>query len=162
MPDTYRELNMKKFFLILVAVICFGKFANAQTESVFEASNFLLLIENTKDGIKLTSGKGCAFKELSFSLKKGQTQEIDQFGMRNANDKVRVVNDENLASFRFSITKRNDGPALDVAFEGIEGTTWTKLSFSVPRGSQLIDQNGMLEKSEIIERLFDKKLAEKL
>ena len=135
---------MKKFFLILVAVICFGKFANAQTESVFEASKFLLLIENTKDGIKLTSRKGCAFKELSFSLKKGQTQEIDQFGMRDANDKV--VKDDNLASFRFKITKINDGTALNVALEGIEGTTWEKLSFSVPNGSQLIDQNGMLEK----------------
>ena len=148
MPDTYRELNMKKFILILVAAICIGKFANAQTESVSEKSSFLLLIENTKDGIKLTSRKGCAFKELSFSLKKGQTQEIDQFGMRDANDEVRIVNDDNLASFRFTITKKNDGSNLDVAFEGIEGTTWKKLSFVIPDGSQLIDQNGMLEMSE--------------
>ena len=62
---------MKKIFLILVAVMCFGKSVSAQTESVLETSKFLLLIENTKDGIKLTSRKGCAFKELSFSLKIG-------------------------------------------------------------------------------------------
>ena len=134
---------MKKLFLILVAVICFGKFVNAQTESTLEASKFLILIENTKDGIKLTSRKGCAFKELSFSLKVGQTQEIDQFGMRNPSDKVRVVNDDNLASFRFKITKINDGTALEVSIEGIEGTSWKKLSFSIPDSSQLIDENGM-------------------
>ena len=134
---------MKKFFLILVAVICFGKFVNAQTESASEASKFLLLIENTKDGIKLTSRKGCAFKELSFTLKKGQTQEIDQFGMRDANDEVKISKDDNLASFRFKITKKNDGTALEVALEGIEGTTWKELSFSIPDSTQLIDENGM-------------------
>ena len=142
-PDTYRELNMKKFFLILVAVMCFSISINAQTESVLEASKFLLLIENTKDGIKLTSSKGCAFKELSFSLKKGQTQEIDQFGMRDANDEVKVAKDDNLASFRFKITKVSDGSGLDVVLEGIEGTSWKRLSFTIPRGSQLIDANGM-------------------
>ena len=134
---------MKKFFLILVAVICFGKSANAQAESALEASNFLLIIENTKNGIKLTSRQGCAFTELSFSLKKGQTQEIDQFGMRDANDEVKISKDDNLASFRFKITKKNDGTALEVALEGIEGTTWKELSFSIPYSSQLIDENGM-------------------
>ena len=133
---------MNKFYLILVAVICFAKSVNAQTDSVLEASKFILLIENTEDGIKLTSKKGCAFKTLSFTLKKGETREIDQFGMRDSNDKV--VKDENLASFRFTITKRNDGPFLDVALEGIEGTVWKKLSFGIPSGSQHIDQNGML------------------
>ena len=136
MPDTYRDLNMRELFLIVVAVIFFGKSVNAQTESALEASNFLILVENTKNGIKLTSRHGCAFKELSFSLKKGQTQEIDQFGMRTANENVRVVKDDNLASFRFTITKVNNGPALDVVLEGIEGTSWKKLSFTIPRGSQ--------------------------
>jgi len=134
---------MKKFYLILVAVICFGTSVNTQTKSALEASKFLLLIENTKDGIKLTSRQGCAFKELSFSLKKGQTQEIDQFGMRDENDEVKEVKDDNLASFRFRITKMNDGPALEVALEGIEGTAWKHLRFSIPNGSQLINENGM-------------------
>ena len=142
MPDTYRELNMKKFFLILVTVICFGKSVNAQIESVSEGSNFLLLFENTKDGVKFTSSKGCAFKTLSFTLREGETREIDQRGMRNTDDKV--VKDDDLAFFRFKITKVKDGTALNVALEGIEGTTWKKLSFCIPSGSQLIDQNGML------------------
>ena len=132
---------MKKLFLILVAVILIGKSLIAQTESVSEASNFLLLIENTKDGVKLTSSKGCAFKTLSFTLKEGETREIDQRGMRNTNDKV--VKDDDLAFFRFKITKVKEGTALNVALEGIEGTAWKHLSFSIPSGSQLIDENGM-------------------
>jgi len=134
---------MKKIFLILAVIVCFGINVNAHKKSTLEASKFLILIENTEDGIKLTGKQGCAFKELSFLLKKGQTQEIDQFGMRDENDNVRVVKDDNLASFRFKITKKNDGSFLDVALEGIEGTTWKKLSFGIPSGKQLIDENGM-------------------
>ena len=160
---------MKKIFLILVAVICFGinvsaqekhdsKFqlcvnvnAHEECESKFQLcmnvnvhaereSKFLLLIENTENGINITSTQGCAFKELSFSLKENQIQEIDQFGMRYANDKVRK--DDNLASFRINIKKTKEG----LAFEGIEGTTWKKLSFTCPiNEKRLIDQNGMKE-----------------
>jgi multidrug efflux pump subunit AcrA (membrane-fusion protein) len=108
-------------------------------------STFLLLIENTENGIKLTNRQGCAFKELTFSLKAGQTQEIDQFGMRNMDDKV--IKDANLASFRFRITKLESEFPLAVALEGIEGTAWKKLSFSIPDNSQLIDQNGMLSET---------------
>jgi hypothetical protein len=127
---------MRKCFLILAAIMLLGVNMNAQTES---ESKFLLLIENTESGIKITSTKGCAFEELAFILQEGQTQEIDQFGMRGEDDVVR--NDNDLASFRITITKTKEG--LDL--EGIEGTTSTKLSFSCPVGkSQLIDQNGML------------------
>jgi len=134
---------MKKCVLILVAAVCFGITVSAQTASALKASKFLLLIENTKDGIKLTSKQGCAFTELSFLLKKGETQEIDQFGMRDADDRLRVVKDDNLASFRFKITKIDDGTALKVVLEGMEGTAWKKLSFDIPSGSQWIDENGM-------------------
>ena len=142
-PTHTRELNMKKLFLILVAVICFGKFVNAQTESASKASNFLLLIENTNDGIKLTSKKGCAFKELSLTLKKGESREINQFGVRGEKAKVRLDDETNFASFRFKITKKNDGTGLEVALEGIEGTTWKELSFSIPKSGKLIDENGI-------------------
>ena len=138
---------MRQFIFILVAVVCFGISANAkflannsenaQTECS-STSNFLLLIENTENGIKITSTQGCAFKELRFSLKEGQKQEIDQNGMRNSND--RVVQDDNLASFCITIQKSKEGLVL----EGIDGTAFKRLSFSCRIGqSQLIDQNGM-------------------
>lgn len=130
---------MKKIFLILAVVLYLGINANAQTESDSTSSKFLLLIENTEDGIKITSSKGCAFKELTFSLKEGQIQEIDQFGIRCSDDEI--VKDDNLTLFRFTIKKVEGG----LSFEGIDGTTWKKLSFSCPINcSQLIDQNGMI------------------
>jgi len=128
---------MNKLFLILAVVICLGSSVNAQTEHDLKTSDFLLLIENTEMGIKLTGVNGCAFKELAFSLEEGQTQEIDQYGMKNANEEA--VKDDNLASFRFTIRKTGNGLAL----EGIEGTAWTELSFSMTENGQLIDQNGM-------------------
>ena len=138
-PTHIRGLKMNKLILALVAVICFGYSVNAQTSCDLKTSKFVLLVENTENGIKFTSTQGCAFKELTFSLKEGQTQEIDQNGMRDTNDKV--VKDDNLASFRFTIKKIKGG----LAFEGIEGTAWSKLSFSCQiNASQLIDQNGML------------------
>ena len=58
--------------------------------------------------------------------------------MRFPTDKV--VKDDNLASFRFTIKKVKGGLAL----EGIDGTAWKKLNFScLIKGTQLIDQNGM-------------------
>ena len=135
---------MNKFCLILVTSICFSNFVNAQVKSDLKKSTFQLLIENTKDGIKLTSKQGCAFKELTFLLKEGQTQEIDQFGMRGASDKVKAINDDDLASFCFTITKIRSGTALEVTLGGIEGVAWKKLSFGIPSGRQWIDQNGMM------------------
>ena len=111
-------------------------FNNVQTES----STFVLYIENAKYGAKITGLKGCAFKEMKIVLNEGQTKEIDQFGMRNPNDSVRAVKDDSLASFRIAITKFKGG----LAFKGIEGTNWEKLSFSCPSGCyRLIGQNGI-------------------
>ena len=136
-PTRIRELKMKKSLFILVVVVFLGINVNAQTEN---ESKFQLLIENTENGIKITSSKGCAFKELTFSLSEGQIQEIDQYGMRKANDEIRKV-DDNFASFRMTIKKEKDV----IYFEGIEGTVFSKLSFLCLVGkNQLINQNGML------------------
>ena len=141
---------MKRIFLSLVAVFCFGFYANAQTECEPRVSTFLLLFENTENGIKIKGGKGSAFEELSFPLAEDQTQEIDQFGLRNSNDRVRGVNNENLVSFRFTVQKTKEGFVL----EGIEGTAWKRLNIrcgnrlSIPASRQnctvMIDQKGTL------------------
>ena len=126
------------FMALLRSNFC-GKsldFNNVQTES----STFLLYIENAQYGAKITSLKDSAFKELKIVLNEGQKIEIDQFGMRNPSDSIRVVHDDKLASFRIVITKFKGG----LAFKGIEGTNWEKLSFSCPSGCyRLIDQNGI-------------------
>ena len=123
---------MRNLFLILVGVVCLGISCNSTSKE------FLLLFENTENGVKISSNEGCAFKELTLTLKEGEIQEIDQWGMRHSNDKV--CKDANLAKFRITVKKVENGLVLS----GIEGTTWEKLYLNLPiNGSQWIDQNGM-------------------
>ena len=123
---------MYKILFILLAIAGINNFGYAQEEP--ETSKFLILIENTKSGIKMTCSQGCAFQELTFSLKNGQIQEINQFGMSGGNDDD--DNNNEPATFQFSIQKTKDGFALD----GIKGTSWLELSF---KGSHWINQNGI-------------------
>ena len=44
-------------------------------------ADFLFTIAKTKGGILLKGVKGTAWKELSFSLSKGESQQVDQMGM---------------------------------------------------------------------------------
>jgi len=53
------------------------------TGSDTKLADFLFTIEKTKNGILLKGIKGTAWKELSFSLIKGESQQIDQMGMTN-------------------------------------------------------------------------------
>jgi len=46
-------------------------------------ADFLFTIEKTKDGVLLKGVKGTAWKELSFSLSTGESQQVDQMGMIN-------------------------------------------------------------------------------
>ena len=114
--------------------------ANPRTENIPELSNFLFLIENTANGIKITNTEGCIFTELSFSLREGQIQEIDQYGMRDPWEKIRTNNNDKYASFRIAIKKTNERLEL----KGIDGTAWEELNFACPVNcTQLIDQYGM-------------------
>jgi len=145
---------MRQFILILVVVVFFCVNANSQYYQAFQVggysnvqldlnldsitakldsiSPFRFSIETTKNGIKLTNTKGCAFKELTFSLFEGDTQAIDQFGMRELNKKGKIiktkkVKDDNLASFVLTITKVKEG---EFVLKGIEGTDWLRLGVS--------------------------------
>jgi len=123
---------MRSFFIILVGVVCLGTSCNSTPKE------FLLLFENTENGVKISSREGCAFSELAFNLKEGEIQEINQWGMSDPNDKV--CKSADFARFRITIKKVKNGFIL----EGIEGTTWKKLSFDLPiNGGQWIDRNGM-------------------
>ena len=108
----------------------------SQTETTPELTKFLILVETTDDGIKLTGKQGCVFKELTFTLKADKSQAIDQFGMTSKEESKG-------SSFLFTIKKTKDG----LSFEGLKGTYFKKLSFSCPKGNchQAIDQRGMTE-----------------
>ena len=128
---------------LLTSVIIGGSSISwAQTKVENQSSKFLILIETTKEGLKLTAEEGCAWKELSFSLKQDKPQGIDQFGMTSF-DKI-ATQDNKLSSFLFVIRKTKDG----VSLEGKNGTAWTNLTFNCPSGQcyQYVDFSGMTAK----------------
>jgi len=126
--------------LSVVLVIVLSLNLYPQNDTGTDESEFLILVETTDDGIKLTSEEGCAWKNLSFTLKINEKQFVDQYGMTSLN-RDKPVEDNSLANFLFSVVRTEDG----LSFEGKEGTTWKKLSFSCQGGKchQYIDQNGM-------------------
>lgn len=126
------------FRIVLSVILMTGSYNTvfSQTETTPELTKFLILVETTDDGIKLTGQQGCVFKELSFTLKAGNSQAIDQFGMTSKEISKG-------SGFLFTIIKTNDG----LSFEGLKGTAFKKLSFSCPKYNchQAIDQRGMIE-----------------
>lgn len=103
--------------------------------------DFKIAIEKTDNGIELKSIKGSAWAELSFNSNIDKPQAIDEYGMTELT-KASTAKDLNLADFMFTIIMTEDG----IELIGIEGTYWTKLSFSVTQNQRkTIDQYGMCE-----------------
>lgn len=128
--------------LFVVLVMSAYNVVSAQTAESQNTAGFLILVETTKDGIKLTGKQGCAWTELSFTYKSHSNQAIDQGGMTTLNPgKDEKSSDPD--GFLFTINKTKDG----LSFEGLAGTSWKKLSFTCPNGicHQYIDQNGMTQ-----------------
>ncbi|MEO6133177.1 MAG: hypothetical protein ABIQ02_15150 [Saprospiraceae bacterium] len=141
MKNSTYNLIYRTAFSIILMIVGFST-AYSQTAGAHELAKFLILVETTEDGIVLTCPEGCAWKQLTFTLKTFNAQPIDQNGMRSVN-KADDAQENALANFLFTIKKTQTG----VDFEGLIGTAWTKLSFSCPTGGchQNIDQLGMTE-----------------
>jgi hypothetical protein len=129
--------------LFIAFIIGVTNTAFSQTKVATQSSGFLILVETTGDGIKLTGQQGCAWKELTFTLKQNNAQAIDEFGMTTSS-KSKPTDDKDLAKFLFIIKKTKEG----INLQGKEGTAWLNLNFSCPDGkcSQYIDFNGMTTK----------------
>ncbi|MDX1471663.1 MAG: hypothetical protein R3213_09225 [Flavobacteriaceae bacterium] len=125
--------------LLIIFVSC-NKKLSPQTSEV-QIGDFLIFVEKSNDDrITLYCKEGCAWKELSYALPIGKRlQAIDEFGMTNA-QKPTPIKDKTLSNFLFTLQTTDSG----IYLEGIEGTAWTKLSFSLqPYSKQAINQNGM-------------------
>ena len=120
--------------------------AFSQPTSATQSTKFLILVETTDEGLKLTGQQGCAWKELTFSIKQDNSQAIDQYGMTSLNGGNPKEN-KNLSNFLFIIEKTKEG----INLKGKRGTAWLNLTFSCPKGRcyQYIDFNGMTGKTEI-------------
>ena len=129
---------MANTFFTLKFSVCLMVLGNVQipVNKVDEppVAEFSIVIETLPEELKLTCENGCAFKELTFTLKEGGTQRIDQNGM--------WVDRDTDPEFAFEITRTADG----LAFKGIKGTTWTNLTSSCapqPTCLQRIHQEGV-------------------
>ena len=137
------KLNLKRLIpnlLISVFVLTASSNILAQEKKATDLKDFKVVVEKTENGIKMQSiDEGSAWIELSFSITNNRPQAIDEYGMTKLN-KVSSSKDSNLADFLFTITKTENGITLN----GIEGTAWSDLSFSLAEnGKQAIDQFGM-------------------
>ena len=124
----------------LFIFLLLGLSTNLVAQKPIKSTWFQILVETNETGIKLTGKKGCSFKELTFTTELNKAQAIDQDGMV-ALKTTQPVN--KLRSFLFTITKTKEG----LSFEGLEGTSWKKLSFKCPENKcfQIIDENGMFK-----------------
>ncbi|HMR88978.1 MAG TPA: hypothetical protein PKD51_12530 [Saprospiraceae bacterium] len=127
--------------LIVILLVSTSFRLSAQNQDTTNLRDFKIVIENTDTGIKMQSLKGCAWIDLSFSLKNYNTQYIDEYGMTEK-EKLSDQNDTTLANFLITLTKTKEG----ITLQGIEGTAWKELKFSFAKnGRQVIDQFGMVE-----------------
>jgi hypothetical protein len=123
-------------FLILAAVST----TLAQAPDVSHPANFLILVETTDDGVKFSGEAGCAFTQLTFTLRPGRKQAVNQYGMTSIEEHKDPMDDK-LANFLFTVKRTKDG----LEFEGLKGTAWQELTFSCSDTGckQLIDGSGM-------------------
>lgn len=94
-----------------------------------EIASFLILIETTDVGFKMTCEKGCAWKELTFDVNPYKPQAIDQWGMTSQGEHAKRAADANLANFLFTAIRTKEN---GVNLEAMEGTAWKKLGFRDP------------------------------
>jgi hypothetical protein len=136
------KFNFKRLIqnlLIAVFALIASSDLIAQEKKSSDLKDFKVVVEKTKNGIKIQSLKGSAWTELTFSIKSDRPQAIDEYGMTDLG-KIPSEKDSNFADFLFTIIKTESG----IVLKGIKGTAWTELSFSLPKnGKQAIDQFGM-------------------
>lgn len=113
----------------------------AQQEHPNHLKDFKIIITKTKDGITLNSPVGSVWGDLTFKLKNGKTQAIDEFGMTDLK-KGNGDKSPHHADYLLTITRTKDG----IELRGIEGTAWGGLSFTLGKNhSQAINQYGMID-----------------
>ncbi len=125
--------------IIGLFVITVGSKSMAQEKISADLKEFKITIEKTDHGLKMQSDKGSAWVDLSFNLSENKLQAIDENGMTHLGE-LPTRRNLKFADYLFTITKTKEGITLN----GIEGTAWKELSFSLQEnGRQAIDQYGM-------------------
>lgn len=135
-------ITKNEFISICILILGFCTSSLAQSEAEIKLVPFLINVESTENGLKFTCPKGCAWTTLSFSLKTGEIQAVNQEGMTN--EISNHVNEDNgLADFHFEVSKDD----RNIYLKGLKGTAWLDLSFTSGSGknSQYFNEFGTLD-----------------
>lgn len=134
-----KKMKTVSKLIIGLFVITVGSKSMAQEKISADLNEFKITIEKTDHGLKMQSDKGSAWVDLSFNLSENKLQAIDENGMTQLGE-LPTRRNLKFADYLFTITKTKEGITLN----GIEGTAWKELSFSLQEnGRQAIDQYGM-------------------
>ena len=98
------------------------EFLESPEEEEVEISNFNIIVEKDGNKISMKCKKGCAWKDLEFSLKENQSQQVDKYGVTSSGKKSN-------SDFAFLITNKNEKLAL----RSTKGTAWKGLEFSIDK-----------------------------
>lgn len=132
-------LLAKSFIAVLLVGISSNLMAQAEPSTTLK--EFSIVVEKTKNGIKMTSLKGSSWLNLEFSAKQNNPKAIDEYGMAQLG-KVNPAKDPQLADYLFTVEKTQKG----ITLKGIEGTAWKDLSFNLAKDKkQTFNQLGMVK-----------------
>ncbi len=137
--------NVKNMIgILLFAILLLGTSDRLFSQTVSDLEEFLIRLEKTDKGIRLTGREGCAFKGLDFTLRDSVRRSVDQYGkVTLVRFSTKGIPKEGLADFQISLMQTEEGLYL----EGIRGTAWEELSLTYPEDANyhFIDQNGIVE-----------------
>jgi hypothetical protein len=138
-PIFLSVLNIRKHLLIVVCLFITIALTAQETEPS-DLKDFKIVIENTKNGLKMQGVEGTVWKDLSFTISKNKPQAINTYGMTKVNE-VPIEVEDKYTHFLFTITKTSNG----VELKGLEGTAWVELSitFSFDSEKVMLDQYGI-------------------
>ncbi|WP_435415478.1 M56 family metallopeptidase [Polaribacter aestuariivivens] len=103
-------------------------------EKVTKISEFNITVEKNDETIILKCTNGCAWTDVSFTLRKNKSQAVDKFGMTGISEKSEK------SDFKFIMT--NNGNELNL--KSSKGTAWITLNFSAENNKMAkLDQFGI-------------------
>ena len=110
-------------------------------QSVSEPEHFRIEVGFTAEEIVLKCTRGCAWTDLAWGPvgPAFDAVAVDNFGMTSPSRDLQN-RDTDFAAFLFTIQRTENG----VQLRGVEGTSWTELSWGCASCSVAVDRRGMV------------------
>lgn len=133
------RMNGLRMFVLPVCLLVLLAMKPNYTSLAVEA-DYEIEMKKVGAEVSLSCTKGCNWEELSYNIS-GSVQAINDFGMTNIQSDG-SIEDNKKSTFLIMISRQADGFDL----QGIKGTAWETLSFTLADGeSQRINYYGMIK-----------------